>query len=67
MRFPLCFLLLSLIVVKVHSNKETKSEYDSKINQAVNVAINNFDDAQKKKMQQGFTSNAKRSYKKTKQ
>ena len=59
--------LLSLIVAKGYGNKDALNSFDFYVNQAIDDAINRFDDIQREKMIQGFTSNARRSYKKTKQ
>ena len=40
--------------------------YVSKVNEVVDIAIDQFENEQLEKMKAGFTSNAKRSYKKTK-
>ena len=65
--FLFWIFLLSLIVAKGHKNKEALNSFDFHVNQALDDAIQRFDDIQGEKMIQGFTSNARRSYKKTKQ
>ena len=63
--FGLC--LVTLIASEVNGTEIRSNSYNLYVNQAIDDAIKRFDEAQKLKMAQGFTSNAKRSYKKTKQ
>ena len=56
-----------LIAFEINGTEIKPNSYNVYVNQAIDDAIKRFDEAQKLKMVQGFTSNAKRSYKKTKQ
>ena len=59
-------IVLSLIVLEILSENVVSSIHHSEVNDAINTAIDEFEVGQKKKMTAGFTSEAKRSYKKTK-
>ena len=63
--FGLCLVIL--IASEINGTEEKSNFYNEYVNQAIDDAIKRFDEMQKLRMVQGFTSNPNRSYKKTKQ
>ena len=61
----LCLVLASTIFGAQSTNADLE-RYNSKVDELIDRAIDGFEDAQKEKMKAGFTSDVKRSYKKTK-
>ena len=63
----LSYLILLIYIVVENLGENVASNIPhSNVNDAINTAIDKFEIGQKKKMTDGFTSEARRSYKKTK-
>ena len=66
MSFKLVFLALSLLSSIVITNGSVPNNHLFNVDEAIDMAIDKFENMQEDKMRNGFTSPAKRSYKKTK-
>ena len=66
MSFKLVFLALSLLISVVITNGRVPNNHLFNADEAIDMAIDKFEGMQEYKMRNGFTSTAKRSYKKTK-
>ena len=66
MSFNLVFLTLSLLISVVISNGSVPNNHLFNVDDVIDMAIDKFESMQEYKMRNGFTSPAKRSYKKTK-
>ena len=64
--FKLVSLTLSLLISIVITNGKVPNNLLLNVDEAIDVAIEKFQSMQEYKMKNGFTSPAKRSYKKTK-
>ena len=61
-----CDFAISQIASTAENIDVDALNYVSKVDEVIDIAINQFENEQLEKMRAGFTSNAKRSYKKTK-
>ena len=66
MSFKLIVLVVSLAMYNMVTNGRVPTNYLFNVDEAINMAIDKFENMQGYKMMNGFTSPAKRSYKKTK-
>ena len=66
MSFKLIVLVVSLARYDMVANGRVPTNYLFNVNEAIDMAIDKFENMQAYKMRNGFTSPAKRSYKKTK-
>ena len=66
MSFKLVFLALSLLISVAITNGSVPNNHLFNVDEAIDMAIDKFESMQEYKMRNGFTSPAKRSYKKTK-
>ena len=66
MSFKLIVLVVSLAICNMVTNGRVPTNYLFNVDEAINMAIDKFENMQGYKMRNGFTSPAKRSYKKTK-
>ena len=66
MSFKVVFLALFLLISVAITNGSVPNNHLFKVDEAINMAIDKFEGTQEYKMRNGFTSPAKRSYKKTK-
>ena len=63
--FLLCFLI-ALAVSGIQCIDLKSEEYHGQVDELLEKSIHDFENEQKEKMKAGFTSDARRSYKKTK-
>ena len=66
MSFKVVFLALSLLISVVITNGSVTNNHLFNPDEAIDMAIAKFESMQEYKMRNGFTSPARRSYKKTK-
>ena len=66
MSLKLIVLVVSLARYDMVANGRVPTNYLFNVNEAIDMAIDKFENMQGYKMRNGFTSPAKRSYKKTK-